>query len=95
MEQGEDPLVVFCNGFPESWYSWHHQLPAVSEAGFRAVALDMRGYGQTSQPEAIEDYSLSHLVGDEVGVVIGHDWGGSVAWHSALMRPDLFPQQAC
>jgi pimeloyl-ACP methyl ester carboxylesterase len=100
VEQGEGPLVVFCHGFPESWYSWRHQLPAVAEAGFRPVALDMRGYGQTSQPEAVEDYSLSHLVGDVVGVVnglgydeavvIGHDWGGPVAWHSALMRPDLF-----
>ena len=100
VEHGEGPLVVFCHGFPESWYSWRHQLPVVAEAGFRAVALDMRGYGQTSQPDAIEDYSLSHLVGDVVGVVnalgyreavvIGHDWGGAVAWYSALMRPDLF-----
>ena len=100
VEQGEGPLVVFCHGFPESWYSWRHQLPAVAAAGFRAVALDMRGYGQTTAPDAIEDYSLSHLVGDVVGavnglgydeaVVIGHDWGGPVAWYSALMRPDLF-----
>ena len=100
VEQGEGPLVVFCHGFSESWYSWRHQLPAVAQAGFRAVALDMRGYGQTTQPDAIEDYSLSHLVGDVVGVVnalgydeavvIGHDWGGPVAWYSALMRPDLF-----
>ena len=48
VEQGEGPLVVFCHGFPESWYSWRHQLPAVAAAGFRAVALDMRGYGQTT-----------------------------------------------
>lgn len=100
VEQGEGPLVIFCHGFPEAWYSWRHQIDAVSQAGYRAVALDMRGYGQTSKPEAIEAYSLSHLVGDVVGavaalesdqaVVIGHDWGGPVAWYSALMRPDIF-----
>ncbi len=98
--QGEGPLVIFCHGFPETWYSWRHQISAISQAGYRAVAIDMRGYGQTSKPEAIEAYSLSHLVGDVVGavdafgsdqaVVIGHDWGGPVAWYSALMRPDVF-----
>lgn len=97
---GAGPLVVFCHGFPESWYSWRHQLPAVAAAGYRAVALDMRGYGQTSQPSAVGAYSLSHLVGDVVGtvaalgereaVVVGHDWGAPVAWYSALMRPDVF-----
>lgn len=100
VEQGEGPLVIFCHGFPESWYSWRHQIAAISQAGYRAVAVDMRGYGQTSKPGAIEAYSLSHLVGDVVGavaalgsekaVVIGHDWGGAVAWYSALMRPDVF-----
>ena len=97
---GEGPLVVFCHGFPESWYSWRHQLPAVAAAGFRAVALDMRGYGHTSAPTDVGSYTLSHLVGDVVGVVnalgatsavvVGHDWGAPVAWYSALMRPDLF-----
>jgi pimeloyl-ACP methyl ester carboxylesterase len=97
---GEGPLVIFCHGFPESWYSWRHQLPAIASAGFRAVDLDMRGYGRTSQPSDIGAYSLSHLVGDVVGavralgerqaVVVGHDWGAPVAWYSALMRPDAF-----
>ncbi len=100
VEQGTGPLVVFCHGFPESWYSWRHQLPAVAEAGFRAVALSMRGYGKTTAPEAIEDYSIMHLIGDVVGVVralgedqavvVGHDWGAPVAWYSALTRPDMF-----
>jgi pimeloyl-ACP methyl ester carboxylesterase len=100
VSMGEGPLVVFCHGFPESWYSWRHQLPAVAGAGFRAVALDMRGYGKTSAPAAICAYSLSHLVGDVVGavralgadsaVVVGHDWGAPVAWYCALMRPDMF-----
>jgi epoxide hydrolase A/B len=97
-EQGQGPLVILCHGFPESWYSWRHQLPALAEAGFHAVAPDMRGYGQTDRPEAIDQYTLLHLVGDVVGlidalgaepaVLAGHDWGAPVAWHAALLRPD-------
>ncbi len=97
-ELGHGPLVVLCHGFPESWYSWRHQLQALAEAGFHAVAPDMRGYGQTDRPEAIDQYTLFHLVGDIVGlidalgyesaVVVGHDWGAPVAWHAALLRPD-------
>jgi len=60
------PLVVLCHGFPESWYSWRHQLPALAQAGFHAVAPDMRGYGQSGWPEAIDQYTLFHLVGDMV-----------------------------
>ena len=99
-EQGTGPLVVLCHGFPESWYSWRYQLGALAEAGFHAVAPDMRGYGQTDRPEEIEKYTLLHLVGDMVGlldalrgesaVIIGHDWGAPVAWHAALLRPDRF-----
>jgi pimeloyl-ACP methyl ester carboxylesterase len=99
-EQGAGPLVVLCHGFPESWYSWRHQLGALAEAGFHVVAPDMRGYGQTDRPEEIEKYTLLHLVGDMVGlldalgaesaVIIGHDWGAPVAWHAALLRPDRF-----
>ncbi len=99
-EAGAGPLVVLCHGFPESWYSWRHQLPALAEAGFHAVAPDMRGYGQTDRPEAIDQYTLLHLVGDMVGlldalgaeeaVIAGHDWGAPVAWHAALLRPDRF-----
>src|SRR6266436_1905468 len=99
-EAGEGPLVVLCHGFPESWYSWRHQLTALAEAGFHAVAPDMRGYGRTDRPEAIDQYTLLHLVGDIVGlldalgvqqaVIAGHDWGAVVAWHAALLRPDRF-----
>ena len=99
-EQGEGPLVVLCHGFPESWYSWRHQLAALSAAGFRVVAPDMRGYGGSDRPDAIDQYTLLHLVGDMVGlldalgadqaVVAGHDWGAPVAWHAALLRPDRF-----
>jgi len=99
-EAGEGPLVVLCHGFPESWYSWRHQLEALAAAGYHAVAPDQRGYGQTDAPPRVSDYTQFHLVGDLVGlldalgedtaVVVGHDWGGPVAWHSALLRPDRF-----
>ncbi len=68
-EQGSGPLVLLCHGFPESWYSWRHQLSALSAAGFHAVAPDMRGYGLTDRPAEIERYTLFHLVGDMVGVL--------------------------
>src|SRR2546421_10120326 len=84
-EQGQGPLVLLCHGFPESWYSWRHQLSALAAAGYHAVAPDQRGYGQTDRPDAIEAYSVLHLVGDMVGlldalgeeqaVIVGHDWG--------------------
>jgi pimeloyl-ACP methyl ester carboxylesterase len=99
-ELGAGPLVVLCHGFPESWYSWRHQLGALAAAGFRAVAPDMRGYGQTERPPDVDQYTLLHLVGDMVAlldalgertaVIIGHDWGAPVAWHAALLRPDRF-----
>jgi pimeloyl-ACP methyl ester carboxylesterase len=99
-EQGQGPLVLLCHGFPECWYSWRHQLPALAEAGFHAVAPDMRGFGQTDAPEDIGAYTIVHNVGDMVqlvkalgeqqAVIIGHDWGAFVAWTSALTRPDIF-----
>ena len=100
-EAGEGPAVLLCHGFPESWYSWRHQLVALANAGFRAIAPHMRGYGLTDKPEAIDQYTLFHLTGDMVGVldalelkqaaIVGHDWGAPVAWHCALFRPDRFP----
>jgi len=99
-EQGSGPMVLLLHGFPESWYSWRHQLPALAAAGYRAVAPDQRGYGQTDRPDQVDQYTLLHLVGDAVGlldalgaesaVVVGHDWGATVAWHAALLRPDRF-----
>jgi len=99
-EQGSGPLVILCHGFPECWYSWRHQLPALAEAGFHAVAPDMLGYGQSDRPHEIDQYTLFHLIGDMVGlldalgvdsaVIAGHDWGAPVAWGSALLRPDRF-----
>ncbi len=99
-EAGSGPLVVLCHGFPESWYSWRHQIPALADAGFRVVAPDQRGYGDSDAPELVADYSILHLTGDIVGlvhalgeeqaVVVGHDWGSPVAWACAQMRPDIF-----
>ena len=97
-ECGEGPLVVCCHGFPELWYSWRHQLPVLAGAGFRAVAPDMRGYGRSGRPAAVEDYDIVHLGGDVLGlidalaeeraVVVGHDWGAIVAWYLAQAAPE-------
>jgi epoxide hydrolase A/B len=100
-QAGEGPLVLLCHGWPELWYSWRHQLEALAEAGFRAVAPDMRGFGHTTAPHDVAAYTIFHNVGDMVALVaalgakraaiVGHDWGAPVAWHAALMRPDVFP----
>ena len=99
-ECGAGPLVLMCHGWPELWYSWRHQLVALAAAGFRAVAPDMRGFGRSSAPHDVAAYSILHNVGDMVAlvealgakraVIVGHDWGAPVAWHAALMRPDIF-----
>jgi pimeloyl-ACP methyl ester carboxylesterase len=100
-EQGSGPLVVLCHGWPELWYSWRHQLPAIANAGYRVVAPDMRGFGETEAPADAGAYTILHTVGDIVAlvaalgekraIVVGHDWGAPVAWHAAMMRPDVFP----
>ncbi|MEV0738684.1 alpha/beta hydrolase [Streptomyces sp. NPDC050549] len=98
-EQGEGPLVVLLHGFPESWHSWHRQFGPLVDAGFRVVAPDQRGYGSSDHPDDVDAYTILHLVGDVVGLikelgeekayVVGHDWGAPVAWHTALLRPDM------
>ncbi|MGW5510390.1 alpha/beta fold hydrolase [Streptomyces albogriseolus] len=100
VEQGSGPLVLLVHGFPEGWYSWRHQLPALAAAGYRAVAVDVRGYGRSSRPAATDAYRVRELVDDAVAVVealgertavvVGHDWGSSVASNAALLRPDVF-----
>jgi pimeloyl-ACP methyl ester carboxylesterase len=97
-EAGEGPLVLLLHGFPELWYSYRHQLPALADAGYHAVAPDMRGYGQTDAPTDVSQYSMLRLVGDVIGVVealgggsfvvVGHDWGSPVAANVGLFRPD-------
>jgi pimeloyl-ACP methyl ester carboxylesterase len=99
-EQGRGPVVLLCHGFPELWYSWRHQLNALADAGFHAVAPDLRGYGQTDRPADVDEYTTFHEVGDMVGVldalgvesavIAGHDFGAVVAWQAVLLRPDRF-----
>ncbi len=100
VEQGSGPLVLLVHGFPEGWYSWRHQLPALAAAGYRAVAVDVRGYGRSSRPAATDAFRMRELVADAVAVVdalgertavvVGHDWGSAVAANAALIRPDVF-----
>lgn len=99
--EGEGPLVLMVHGFPESWYSWRHQMGPVAKAGFTAAAIDVRGYGGSDKPETIEAYAMEQLVGDIVtvaqtlqpdrpAILVGHDWGAPQVWNSALTRPDCF-----
>ena len=100
-EAGTDgPLVLFAHGWPESWYSWRHQIPALAAAGYRVVVPEMRGYGQTDAPENIDAYNVVELAADMVGIldavgvdkaiIVGHDWGAPVATHSVLLHPTRF-----
>ena len=99
-EAGAGPVVLLVHGWPESWYSWRHQIPALAEAGYHAIAPDMRGYGGTDKPHDIADYDITHLCGDltglldEIGeeqaVLVGHDWGALVVWTCSLLAPERF-----
>jgi pimeloyl-ACP methyl ester carboxylesterase len=97
--EGSGPLVVMVHGFPESWYSYRHQIGPIAAAGFTACAIDVRGYGGSDKPFPVEAYAMEHMVGDVAGVIealapgekavlIGHDWGAPIVWNSALSRPD-------
>ncbi|KAI5083877.1 hypothetical protein GOP47_0000046 [Adiantum capillus-veneris] len=98
VEMGEGPVVLFLHGFPEGWYGWRKQIPAFARAGYRAIAPDMRGYGDTSAPEGSNNYTYLHIVGDLVGLLdalqvekvylVTHDWGAVIGWQFALFRPD-------
>lgn len=96
--QGEGPLVVMVHGFPESWYSWRHQIAPLAAAGFTACAIDVRGYGGSDKPHAVEAYAMNELAADVAGVIdalspnepaviIGHDWGAPIVWHTAVLHP--------
>jgi pimeloyl-ACP methyl ester carboxylesterase len=97
--QGEGPLVVMVHGFPESWYSWRHQMAPLAAAGFTACAIDVRGYGGSDKPHEIEAYAMKEIAADVAGVIealspgkpavlIGHDWGAPIVWHTAVLHPD-------
>lgn len=98
VEMGDGPPILLCHGFPESWYSWRYQIPALADAGFRVIAPDLIGYGDSSAPEEIEAYSQENickdmlLFMDKLGIaqatVIGHDWGGALVWNLAQFYPE-------
>lgn len=100
IEQGEGPAVLFCHGFPDTAETWRSQMQAISAVGYRAIAIDMRGYGESFAPSDVSLYTSLHIVGDLVGVldalkiesavIVGHDWGADQAWKAILMRPDRF-----
>src|SRR5262249_29681071 len=97
-ESGTGPLVVLVHGFPESWYSWRHQIPALAAAGYRVAAVDVRGYGGSDKARAIEAYAVRDMwagiagpvesLGEKKAILIGHDWGAPIVWHTALFFPD-------
>ena len=99
-EAGQGPLVLMLHGWPESWYSWRHQLSALAGAGYHAVAPDVRGYGRTDAPREVEAYAMKNMVADYIGVldalgtetavVVGHDWGAPMAWTSAILHPERY-----
>ncbi len=105
VEHGDGPAVLFCHGFPDTWRSWRRQLEAVSNAGYRAIALDTRGYGESSGPDEASEYTALNIVGDLVAVLdalecetatlVGHDFGAVAAWTAALIRPDRFHAVFC
>jgi pimeloyl-ACP methyl ester carboxylesterase len=97
--EGSGPLVVMVHGFPESWFSYRHQITPIAKAGFTACAIDVRGYGGSDKPYPVADYAMDKMIGDVTGVIealspekrailIGHDWGAPIVWNSALVRPD-------
>jgi len=95
--QGKGPLVVLIHGFPDFWYTWRDQMPALAKH-FQVVAIDQRGYNKSDQPKGVQNYTVEKLVGDvaavlkhfkkEKAVIVGHDWGGLVAWAFAMAHPD-------
>ncbi len=99
VEAGAGPLVLLLHGFPEFWYSWHHQLPALAAAGFRALAPDLRGYNESDKPAGVANYRMGPLLSDVAGliresderraIVVGHDWGGAIAWKFAMLHPEM------
>jgi pimeloyl-ACP methyl ester carboxylesterase len=99
VEEGEGPAVILLHGFPDFWYSWRHQIPALAAAGYRVIAPDLRGFALSDKPYRVSDYSLDRLASDVAGLaaylgestatIVGHDWGGLVAWATAAWHPDL------
>ncbi|MBK9966255.1 MAG: alpha/beta hydrolase [Holophagales bacterium] len=104
VEAGRGPLVLLLHGFPEHWLAWRHQIPALAAAGFRAVAPDLRGYNLSAKPAGVSSYRMEHLAGDVARLVrhlgyerthlVGHDWGGAIAWCVPALHPGLVDRLA-
>jgi pimeloyl-ACP methyl ester carboxylesterase len=104
-EKGQGPVILFLHGFPDLWYTWRHQLLAFSSLGYRAVAPDLRGYGDTDAPPSPQEYTCHHLVGDIVGLIewlgeesvylVAHDWGAWLGWYLCMFRPDKVKAFVC
>lgn len=104
VEAGQGPLVLLLHGFPECWYSWRHQIPALARAGYRAVAVDLRGYNLSDKPAGVDAYTADKLAADVAGLipslgaerahVVGHDWGGGIAWFFAMLYPERLKRLA-
>ena len=104
VEAGDGPLIVLLHGFPEFWYGWRLQLQPLAAAGFRVVAPDMRGYNLSSRPDGVADYETDKLVADVRGLIhergaesamlVGHDWGGTAAWFTAMHHPEMVDRLA-
>lgn len=94
---GKGPLIILLHGFPDYWYTWREQMPALAK-NFQVVAVDLRGFNKSDQPKGVENYALDKLIGDvdavrkhfkqEKAVIVGHDWGGAIAWGYAMTHPD-------
>jgi len=95
---GKGPLIVLVHGWPESWYSWRHQIGVLAEAGYRVAAPDVRGYGGSDKPQPVEAYAIKEMAGDIAGLIeglgekqailIGHDWGAPIVWNTSLFFPE-------
>jgi len=104
VEAGEGPLVVLLHGFPEFWFGWRQQIAPLAAAGFRVVAPDTRGYNLSSRPSEVQDYAVDRLatdirgliekLGSESALLVGHDWGGTIAWTMAMNHPDVVDRLA-
>jgi len=104
VEEGEGPLVVLLHGFPEAWFGWRFQIPALAQAGFRVVAPDLRGFNLSSKPKGVSAYELQHVafdikeliesLGESSARVAGHDWGGAAAWELAMRHPEVVERLA-
>ncbi|KAJ1423606.1 Epoxide hydrolase-like [Sesbania bispinosa] len=104
-EKGQGPVVLFLHGFPELWYSWRHQITALSALGYHVVAPDLRGYGDTDAPTSISSYTCFHIVGDLVALIdslgvhqvflVGHDWGAVIGWYLCMFRPNRVRAYVC